>query len=148
MRTDSPDHSARVLAGVLAAQAELFDELAELVDAQRRALVAGASEELERLSGRAESLSVRFRMLEQERERLDAAVPADHPDLGDARQRARGALGRLLREAAISGAVLERFGDTVAARQAAFGVAFAASYLPDGRVSPPAERGGRLSAEG
>ncbi len=148
----SPDPrlpAAERLATVLEAEAELFREFAARAAEQRRALLAADADALDRLADRADALALRFRMLEEQRGRLEAVVEGDgSPRLGRAREEARRALVFLLREAAISGTVLDRVGDTFGVRAAAVSGACGTTYLPDGRAREEASPGGRLSAEG
>ncbi len=137
------------LAAVLEAEAELFREFATQADEQRRALLAGDVAALERLADRADALALRFRMLEEQRGRLEAEVDGDPPPrLARAWDEARRALVGLLREAAVSGTVLDRLGDTFGVRAAAVSGICGTTYLPDGRPREAAAAGGNLSAEG
>lgn len=136
------------MSAILEAQAHLFGELAELAKNQRRALLAADQAALEDMSVRAETLATRFRLLEDERSRLEQEQPQPQGSIVDrARERARKALAHLLEEVAVSATVLERWGDTVAARQVAVWSLFGAAYLPTGRIAG-APAGVRLSAEG
>ena len=146
----SPDQArtAAALADLLQAEAALFDELSDLSGMQRRALARAAEAELAQAASRAETLATRFRLLEEERGRIESFVPEGERRVAEARAALARALGRLLRETAVSGAVLERLGDTVAARQAAVGGLLASTYRPDGRGASRRPAGARLSAEG
>lgn len=147
MKPDPYDRGAATSA-VLDAQARLFGELAELARGQRRALLAGDQGALEEMSLRAETLATRFRLLEDERSRQEQEQPQPQGRLVErAREGARRALAALLEEVAISATVLERWGDTVMARQAAVWGLFGAAYLPNGRPSG-APAGVRLRVEG
>lgn len=144
-----PETGSTALAGLLEAQATLFGELAELVVQQRRALLAAEEDHLLDLAGKAENLATRFRLLETERGRLEAdSKTEDGPEMKRARHRFQEAFGRLLRETAVSGTVLERLGDTVAARQALVGSLFAMTYLPNGRPARVAAGSSALCMEG
>jgi len=148
----SPDprlSAAERLAGVLEAEAALFREFAAQADLQRRALLAGDVATLERLADRADALALRFRLLEEERGRLEGEVgDGTSPRLARARDEARRELVVLLREAAVSGTVLDRLGDTFGVRAAAVSGICGTTYLPDGRARESASPGERLSAEG
>ncbi|UCF66054.1 MAG: flagellar export chaperone FlgN [Acidobacteriota bacterium] len=138
------------LPAVLDAEAELFGDLAQLAAEQRRALLKADSERLEQLADRAHTLATRFRLLDRERLRLEQDVePGDENDaLARARSRVAVALQTLLEQAALSGTVLGRLGDTVATRQAAVSALFGSAYLPDGRPVTPRASGVSLSREG
>ncbi|RMG47392.1 MAG: hypothetical protein D6718_03695 [Acidobacteria bacterium] len=140
------------LASILNAEAELFDRLAALAREQREALLAADRDLLEQLAAQAHTLGTRFTLLDAERRRLEEesgpqGVPADE-EAAAARERAVAALRRLLEQAALSGAVFARLGDTVAVRQAAVSALFGASYLPDGRAAGLRGAGLALSKEG
>lgn len=145
-----PDTPAS-LAELLRAEAAVFDELADLAVRQRRALLDADEDRLLALAGQAETLATRFQLIEDERarvERIGSHGAEDDPRLTDATAILRSALSRLLRETAVSGAVLERLGDTVAARQAAVGALFGTTYLSDGRRTMRRASGAALCAEG
>lgn len=124
------------LIDLLAAQSALLSELRELTIRQRHALLAGDVALVSDLAGRAETLATRHRLLEEERSRLDGLLAdeeRDDPRLRAARRAAASTFGALLREAAVAGTVLERLGDTLAARQAIVDPLVSSNYQRDGR---------------
>jgi hypothetical protein len=139
-------------AAVLEAEAALFQELAELMPVQRQALLDGDRAALEESSSLADTLATRFRMLEQERVRLESESGGDllaSPDeiVRVARARLLTALQGLMRDGAVNGTLLARLGDTVAARQAAVASLFGSAYLADGRPAALRASGVSLSKE-
>ena len=96
----SPDQArtAAALADLLTAEAALFDELSDLSGMQRRALARAAEAELAQAASRAETLATRFRLLEEERGRIESFVPEGERRVAEARVALARALGRLLRE--------------------------------------------------
>jgi len=148
VRTEPAIRPASALAGVLEAEAELFAELAEMSVEQRHALLAADSARLGELAALAETLALRFTLLDRERQRLEADAAGSGPAVERARAGALSAFQRMLRETAVSGMVLERWGDTFAARQAAVSSIVASTYLPDGRAPGAPASGVRLSTEG
>ncbi len=132
----SPEPARRTtaLADLLKAETALFAELAELAGRQRAALLGADEARLQTLAAQAETLATRFRLLEDERARLETPDIAHEPAVERARSTLVSALGRLLRESSVSGIVLARLEDTVAARRAAVGGLFGTTYLPDGRT--------------
>lgn len=144
--TDPHPH-AGALADLLYAEAAVFTELADLAVQQRQALLRGDEARIETLAARAATLATRFRLLEDERVRVEPAGGVV-PGTETAREALVAALGRLLRETAVSRTVLERLGDTVSARLAAVGGLFGNTYLPSGRTLPTRPAGRSLCAEG
>ncbi len=143
--------TATLLADLLRAEAAVFIEMAGLAAEQRRALLAADPERLEAVVRRAEGATTRFRLLEDERRRVEDGLAPDaagDPGLHDAREAVLVALGRLLHETSVSGSVLEKLGDSALARQAAVGGLFNTTYMPDGRAAACGATGMRLSAEG
>ena len=137
------------LTGVVAAQAEVLEELAELAVEVRRAMLEPDPEAAEAAAGRAETLVARFELLERERTRLEeAATGGDSPGLEAARQRVEQALGRMLHQGAVSGFTLQRLEDTVEARRAAVASMLGATYMADGRSAGWRAAGVSLSAKG
>ncbi len=141
--------SQHALADLLDAEAAVFLELADLAARQRAALLEADTERLNACTARAETLATRFRFLEVERTRLEAQPAPSSERLDAARRVVTAALGRLLHETQVSSTVLERLEDSIAARQAAVGGLFGATYLPDGRAAANSAAPGRaLCAEG
>lgn len=150
------------LVDLLHAEAAVFADLAALAVEQRRAMLGADTAALDAIVRRAETLATRFRLVEDERRRVETAWAAERaaagaerdeePQLRAARAAVLEALGRLLHETAVSGAVLTRLGDSAATRQAAVGglvsVAYEATYRADGRSAAAIPSGARLSAEG
>jgi len=122
----------RALRSILGGQARVFEELAEVVSAQREAVLAGDPVALEQLAARGQTLATRFAFLERERERLDAEIPA--PPASEERRAAEAALARLLRETALLRGVVSRVGEVVSLRSAAVLSALGEVYLPSGRL--------------
>ncbi len=146
------DSSVRI-AAVIEAEAAVFEELAALMPLQRRALLDADRDEVERCVACAETLATRFRLLEQERARLeseagDARVEETDGPIVDARGRLLAALEHLMKDGAINSTLLARLGDSVMARQAAIASLFGATYLADGRTAEMPSTGLSLSKEG
>ena len=121
--------------------------MAELAREHRKALARMETEVLEGIADRAETLATRFRLLEEERVRLEASG-SDGEAVVRARESAAQSLQQLLREGAVSGVVLNRLADTVAARNAAVASLFGSTYLANGRQAGWRVQGSSLSAEG
>ncbi len=139
---------ARALIGILQAQAKVFEELAQLASDQKIALARMESDRLDAFTVRAETLETRFRLLEEERQRLEAEPGEGGSAVEEARATAGGALRALLREGAVAGTVLTRLADTVAARKAAVASLFGSTYLANGRQAGWRIQGSSLSVEG
>lgn len=140
--------SAEALISLYRTQSAVYDELRELVIAQRHALLATDAAALSHLTARAESLAARFRILEDERLRLESSTPDQGESVFAARQEAALGLSLLLREAAVAGTVIERVGDTLLARQALVDPMSAPSYSADGSPRQTQTAGRSLAAEG
>lgn len=140
--------SAEALIGLYRSQRALYEELQELVIAQRHALLATDATALTRLTARAESLATRFRILEDERLRLESSSENQDDSIFEARQAALLGLSLLLREAAVAGTVIERIGDTLLARQGLVDPMSAPSYSATGRPRQTPTAGQSLAAEG
>ncbi len=140
--------SVAALISIYGAQSTLYAELRELVIAQRQALLATDAAALTQLTARAESLATRFRMLEDERVRLELDTALHGDEVFAARQQAAAGLSALLREAAVAGTVIERVGDTLLARQGLVDPLGAPSYRADGRPRSASSTGLSLVAEG
>lgn len=140
-------------AAVIEAQAAVFEELAALMPEQRRGLLDGDRDAVERCAALAETLATRFQLLEKERARLaseagDDAPTTDDEPLSAARARLMAALEALMKDGAVNGTLLARLGDSVMARQAAIASLFGAAYLSDGRAAGMPSAGLSLSKEG
>lgn len=139
---------ARALIGILQAQALVFEELAQLASDQKRALARMEFDRLDAFAVRAETLETRFRLLEEERQHLEAEPGLGGSAVEEARAAAGSALRALLREGAVAGTVLTRLADTVAARKAAVASLFGSTYLANGRQAGWRIQGSSLSVEG
>ncbi|HHN74036.1 MAG TPA: hypothetical protein ENK10_02280 [Acidobacteria bacterium] len=139
---------SRALAAILDGERAVFDDLAELARAFRRALTDADARSLDRLADRAQTLATQFEMLEVERMRLEAQQIDETGEVGRAREAFALSLQRLLREGAVSGTVLDRLADTAEARRAAVAGLFGSAYLADGRSAPWRIQGAGLSREG
>lgn len=134
---------------MLRAQAAVLAELRELVAQQRQALMQADEQRLLELASKAETYATRFALLEQERLHLEAVEPGHTEEQRQLRDELATALAALLREAAVAGTVLERFGETLWARHTAHDPLGPSSYRADGRAAiEPQHVGQKLRAEG